>query len=125
VRHLGYIESEARRDVYAGAAALVIPSLYEGFGLTALEAMTVGVPVIAANRGSLPEVVGDAGLLVDPGDPEAIAAALHAVLTDSGRAMALSEAGRRRSTQFSWSTSAAALRASYRQAIARKKGAAR
>ena len=65
-RHLGYISDPDCRDLYERASMVVVPSLDEGFGMTALEAMTVGVPVVASNRGALPEVVADAGLLVDP-----------------------------------------------------------
>ena len=75
VRFLGHVPEEHLPGLYAGASAFVLPSLYEGFGLTALEAMACGVPVVAADRGGLPEVVGDAGALVDPTDREAIAAA--------------------------------------------------
>ena len=64
VEYVGYIPDAARRDVYAGARLLVLPSWHEGFGLPALEAMALGVPVVVSNRGALPEVVGDAGLLV-------------------------------------------------------------
>jgi glycosyltransferase involved in cell wall biosynthesis len=120
VRHLGYVDADLRQQLYAGAALLVIPSLYEGFGLTALEAMTAGVPVIAANRGSLPEVVGDAAILVDPTDEEELAAAIEAVLTQQATAAALSAAGRRRSTAFSWRTSAGVLREAYARASDRR-----
>ena len=69
VRHLGYVDADRRRALYEGARLLVLPSLDEGFGLPVLEAMTTGVPVVAANRGALPEVVGDAGPLIDPERP--------------------------------------------------------
>ncbi len=69
VRHIGYVDAGDRRALYEGARLLVQPSFDEGFGMPVLEAMTLGVPVVAANRGSLPEVLGDAGLLVDPDDP--------------------------------------------------------
>lgn len=121
VRHLGYVEPDARRRLYEYAAVLVIPSLYEGFGLTALEAMTVGVPVIAASRGSLPEVTGDAAILVDPEDEDALAAAMQAVLTDRETATALALAGRRRSEAFSWSASAGTLREAYVRATERRR----
>lgn len=121
VRHLGYVEPDARQRLYTRAAVLVIPSLYEGFGLTALEAMTIGVPVIAANRGSLPEVVGDAAILVEPTDEEGLAAALQAVLTDRETAGMLAAAGRRRSAAFSWRASAALLRDAYARAIERRR----
>jgi glycosyltransferase involved in cell wall biosynthesis len=69
VSHRGYVDANDRERLFAGARALVLPSLDEGFGLTALEAMSAGVPVVASDRGSLPEVVGDAAPLVDPTDP--------------------------------------------------------
>ena len=68
VRHIGYVEPAKRQALYEGARLLVQPSFEEGFGIPVLEAMTLGVPVVAANRGALPEVLGDAGLLVDPDD---------------------------------------------------------
>ena len=70
-RHIGYVEPADRQALYAGARLLVMPSFEEGFGIPVLEAMTFGVPVVASNRGSLPEVLGDAGPLVDPDDPAA------------------------------------------------------
>ena len=83
VRHLGYVSDDDRRALYRDAAALVVPSFHEGFGLTALEAMAAGVPVVAANRGSLPELVGDAALLVDPADTAALSAAIVRAVTDA------------------------------------------
>jgi glycosyltransferase involved in cell wall biosynthesis len=121
VRHLGYVDAETRRRLYEQAALLVIPSLYEGFGLTALEAMTVGVPVVAASRGSLPEVVGDAAILVDPEDEDALAAAIQAVLTDRETALALVSAGLRRSAAFSWRASAGILREAYVRAVEQRR----
>ena len=69
IRFLGFVPGEALPDLYAGAAAFVFPSLYEGFGLPPLEAMASGVPVVTSGRASLAEVVGDAGLVLDPDDP--------------------------------------------------------
>ena len=77
VRHLGYVDADRRRSLYEGARLLVLPSLDEGFGLPVLEAMATGVPVVAANRGALPEVVGGAGPLIDPESPEDLAAAIE------------------------------------------------
>jgi glycosyltransferase involved in cell wall biosynthesis len=117
VTHRGYIADAERPALYAGATALILPSFTEGFGLPVLEAMTVGVPVIASDRGSLPEVVGDAGLLVSPDDPEELAAALQRLVTDAPFAQALGARGARRAAMFDWTASAAALRETY-QALA-------
>src|SRR5207247_4853583 len=88
VRHLGYVDPSARRELYEGARLLVQPSFEEGFGLPVLEAMTLGVPVIAANRGALPEVLGDAGLVVDPEQPAQLASALERMIDDGALAAA-------------------------------------
>ena len=116
VKYLGYVPDSDRRALYEQAVLLVLPSLDEGFGLTALEAMTMGVPVVASDRGSLPEIIGDAGLLVSPERTEALAAALGRVLSDGQVAHRLSEAGLARSRQFSWRSSAQVLREAYREA---------
>ena len=88
----------------------MLPSHTEGFGMPALEAMTVGVPVIAANRGALPEVVGDAGRLFDPQDSDALAGHLHDVLADSGLRARMRDAGWAQSRQFTWSDTARGVR---------------
>lgn len=118
VRHLGYVSEAERESLYRDAAALVVPSLHEGFGMTALEAMAAGIPVIAANRGALPELVGDAGLLVDPLSAVAIAEAIIQVLDDAATRSRLSAAGRRRAAAYSWADSAARLLEAYRTAAA-------
>lgn len=115
-RHAGYVTEGERQVLYAGAIALVLPSFHEGFGLTALEAMAAGVPVVASNRGSLPELIGDAGLLVDPADPAALSRALQLVIGDAGTRARLSAAGRARAAAYSWDASADILIAAYRAA---------
>ena len=117
VEHVGYVDAEARRDLYSGATCLVLPSFDEGFGLPVVEAMSLGVPVIAANRGALPEVLGDAGILVEPDDPAAIAAAMARVLADPNLAAGLSARGRDRARQFTWQRCAALTREAYGLAI--------
>jgi glycosyltransferase involved in cell wall biosynthesis len=95
--------------LYNRAALTVVPSLYEGFGLTALEAMASGSPVVASNAGALPEVVGSAAILVDPTDPRAIADGIWSVLNDSGTQQRLRHLGLQRAASFTWSKSASAL----------------
>jgi glycosyltransferase involved in cell wall biosynthesis len=113
VQRRGYIPDHEREALYAGATALILPSFFEGFGLPVLEAMTVGVPVIASDRGALPEVLGDAGLLVSPDDPEELAAAMQRVVTDHRLAATLGARGARRSQIFDWNAAAVTLREIY------------
>lgn len=120
VRHLGYVAHEERERVYAGARALVLPSLDEGFGLPALEAMSAGIPVVASNRGSLPEVVGSGGLLVDPDDVEGLAAALEQLVSDDSVATAWALAGLARARAFTWTAAASTLRRAYTDAVMRR-----
>jgi alpha-1,3-rhamnosyl/mannosyltransferase len=119
-RHLGYVPASDRERLYAGARALIIPSLDEGFGLPALEAMSAGVPVLASNRGSLPEVVGSAGILVNPDDVDALAAGLERLVSDDAAAIAYAAAGLERARAFTWSASAATLRRAYTDAVRRR-----
>jgi len=98
----GYIDETTLACLYAGAAAFVYPSLYEGFGLPILEAMACGSPVLTSNRASMPEVAGDAAILIDPNDPEALACSLEKAIYDSGLRGRLIEAGLRRAELFSW-----------------------
>jgi glycosyltransferase involved in cell wall biosynthesis len=121
VRHLGYVDADRRRALYEGAAVLVLPSLDEGFGLPVLEAMTLGVPVVASRRGSLPEVLGDAGQLVDAEDSKGFAAAIDRVLHDMAFAAACAAKGIERSRQFSWTAAAQQTYALYQRAIARRR----
>ena len=120
VRHIGYVESANRQALYEGARLLVHPSFEEGFGLTVLEAMSLGVPVVAARRGSLPEVVGDAGPLVDPDNPDDIANAIAQLLADDAYAAACAGRGLVRARAFSWETTAHKVLDVYRQAIAHR-----
>jgi alpha-1,3-rhamnosyl/mannosyltransferase len=115
---LGYLERAELAAITAGAAALVYPSIYEGFGLPPLESMGCGVPVIASNVSSLPEVVAETGLLVDPLDVEAIAAAMRAMLEDPQLRSALSAQALARSAQFTWESCAMQTHAAYRDALA-------
>jgi glycosyltransferase involved in cell wall biosynthesis len=116
VRFLGYMPEETLAVMYRLAAVFVFPSLYEGFGLPPLEAMASGTPVVTSNVSSLPEVAGDAAVLVDPYDPEAIADGIYRVLTDEGLRHDLRQKGLNRARQFSWEDSARRVRAIYQQA---------
>jgi glycosyltransferase involved in cell wall biosynthesis len=121
VRHLGYVTDQERQALYRDASMLVLPSREEGFGIPALEAMALGVPVVASARGALPEVVGDAGLLVEPDDIDGLAAAMERLLTDEALARGCSERGTLRARQFNWNMSAARLAEAYRSAIERRR----
>jgi len=99
---LGYVPQDDLPGLYAGAEVFILPSLYEGFGLPLLEAMACGVPVIAANTGAMKEVVGTAGMLVDPTQEQEIADAMVKVLTDAGWRETLSNLGLQHAQQYSW-----------------------
>jgi glycosyltransferase involved in cell wall biosynthesis len=116
-RHIGYVDPADRRALYEGARLLVQPSFEEGFGLPVLEAMTAGVPVVAANRGALPEVLGDAGPLVEPDEPEQIAAAIERLIDDDAYAAAAAAMGAARAAHFSWARTARTVYEAYQQAI--------
>jgi glycosyltransferase involved in cell wall biosynthesis len=119
VHHTGFVADEDLAALYSGARAFVYPSLYEGFGLPVLEAMQCGVPVIASNTTSLPEVGGDAVEYVDPLDRPALVAALHRLWTDTDRREELRRRGLAHSTQFSWDRTAGATASAYREMISR------
>ena len=118
--HVGYVEAGDRRALYEGARLLVQPSFDEGFGLPVLEAMTVGVPVVAADRGSLPEVLGGAGILANPDKPGDIARAIAQVLNDDRIAAACTDAGIARARQFRWNDTADRVHDMFRNAIERR-----
>lgn len=99
---LGYVDDRLVPALYARALALVFPSFYEGFGLPALEAMASGCPVIGSDRSSIPEVVGDSGLLVDPHDTAAIADAMERILQDETLRADLAARGKTRARSFTW-----------------------
>ena len=120
VDYRGYVTDEERQRLYAEASMLVLPSLDEGFGMTLVEAMQAGVPVIASARGALPEVVGDAGLTVDPTSACDIAAAIERLLDNPEERRRRAEAGRAQAGRFSWNDSARTLVAAYREALARR-----
>ncbi len=105
----GYIDEADKGALYAGAVALVFPTLYEGFGFPVLEAMHCGTPVIASTTSSLPELVGEAGLLVNPEDTPALTAALHQMANDAGLRDDLRGRGYAQAAKFTWEAAAARL----------------
>lgn len=116
VRFLGYVPDEELPALMAGALGFVFPSLYEGFGMPPLEAMACGTPVVVSSSSSLPEVVGDAGLVVSPDDPEDLAEALHRVLTDAELRERLHARGLQQARRFSWRDTAERTLAVYQEA---------
>lgn len=117
VHFTGYVEDEALAELLNAAYALVFPSLWEGFGLPAVEAMACGVPVLASRRGSLPEIVGEAGLYFEPENPAAIAATVLSLLRDPDRRERLSANARLRAHEFTWARAAELAEASFRRSI--------
>jgi glycosyltransferase involved in cell wall biosynthesis len=102
VETLGRVSDDELVSLYRGAAAFLHPALYEGFGYAVLEAMACGAPVVATNATSLPEVVGEAGILCDPGAPDQLARALRRVLDEPGLAATLRARGLERAAGFTW-----------------------
>jgi glycosyltransferase involved in cell wall biosynthesis len=119
IARLGWVSETERAALLRGAAVLAYPSVYEGFGLPPLEAMSVGTPVVTTRTGGIPEVVGDAAVCVEPGDTDALAGALVRVLTDDQLAQRLRERGPARATQFSWDRTAAQLAELYHRIAVR------
>ena len=115
VRFLGYVSDDTLRVLYRLASLFVFPSLYEGFGLPPLEAMASGTPVVTSNQSSLPEVMGDAAVLVDPYDVGSIVEGMRRVLADSGLAADLRRRGPERAREFSWARSVEKTRTVYEQ----------
>lgn len=111
----GWVPEEDKPALYSGARALVFPSLYEGFGLPSLEALACGTPVIASNRGSLPEIVGDGGLLLEPDDVEGLTGAIEKLLKDDTLWGDLRERGLAHAARFSWEKTARETLAVYRE----------
>jgi glycosyltransferase involved in cell wall biosynthesis len=114
VRRLGYVSDAQRADLLAGASAFAYPSLSEGFGFPPLEAMLARVPVVAARSGAIPEVIGEAALLVDPHDVDALAAALVTALGDDAVRARLVASGRDRSARYTWARAATEFASMYR-----------
>ncbi len=102
VKHLGYVEDGDLSALYCGATAFVFPSLKEGFGLPALEAMACGCPVISSNLSAMPEVVGEAGILIDPNDEKALEESMARLSSDEKLRERLKAKGLKRTSSFSW-----------------------
>ena len=117
VRRTGRIPRDDMLAIVRGAVALTFPSRYEGFGLPALEAMSLGTPVLAGDAASLPEVVDDAGRLIDPDDADAWGEAMLRLLHDGDERERLIAAGQARAAAFSWATTASETLAAYRDAV--------
>lgn len=117
VRFVGYVPDDELASWYAAATLFVFPSLYEGFGFTPLEAMASGVPVLTSNRSSLPEVVGDAGMVLPPDDPTSWADTIAMLLSSPEKRAAMVEAGYRQAASFSWDDTARQIADVYRQVL--------
>lgn len=115
VHFTGFVEDADLPALYSDALCLAYPSLYEGFGFPVLEAFACGTPVVSSTLSSIPEVAGDAALLVDPYDVDALAAALRRLLSDPGLRAELIARGARQASQFTWGRTARHLREIYRQ----------
>ena len=115
IKFIGYLPEEDLPALYSGATGFIYPSYFEGFGLPVLEAMQCGAPVIAANKTSIPEVAGDAALLVDPFDTTALAKAIGRLIDDDGCRVELRAKGLKRAAEFSWITTAKLTLKAYEQ----------
>ena len=119
VRFLGFVPIETLRAFYKSAAAFVFPSLYEGFGLPPLEAMACGAPVVTSNSSSLPEVVGEAAMIVNPENVFDIARGIREVLLDEGLRRRCVQQGLQQLKRFSWKQTAEQVIETYHQVVAR------
>ena len=119
VRRVGYVADDDLASLYSAAMAFVFPSLLEGFGLPALEAMQCGTPVVTSNTSSLPEVVGAAGIMVDPHNIDALADAMKRIVSDHALRTDLAERSLRQAATFTWERTADRVVESYRAALSR------
>jgi glycosyltransferase involved in cell wall biosynthesis len=116
-----FVEEEDKPAIYSAASVFVFPAIYEGFGLPPLEAMSCGAPVICSNRTSLPEVVSDAAISLDPDDTEALADAMYSVLTNSALEADLRARSLKQAAQFSWRKAAGETIGAYEEVFARSR----
>jgi glycosyltransferase involved in cell wall biosynthesis len=119
IRSLGYVDERTKAALLSGAEVFVYPSIYEGFGIPVLEAMHYGTPVIACDTSSIPEVLGDTGLLVPPGDSDGMSETIDILMSNDSLRTRLGDAGRERSKLFSWDLVAERTVEVYRQSVAR------
>jgi len=117
VRFIGFVDEADKPALYRGAVALIFPSRYEGFGLPPLEALACGTPVVGSDATSIPEVVGDAGVLLPPDDAEGMAGALIRLATDDGFRAELSRRALAQAARFSWERTARETLAAYRDVV--------
>ena len=117
VEYRGYVPAADRRALYEGAALFALPSFNEGFGLPVIEAMALGIPVVVSNRGALPEVAGDAALIVEPDDADRLAEAFDRLLSDQTLASELGARGAVRASTFTWDHTAACVSRAYEAAV--------
>ena len=120
VKHLGYVDPARRQSLYEGAICLVQPSFEEGFGITVLEAMTAGVPVVVTDRGALPEVTAGAGPVVSAENPDELSAAIERLVDDRAFADACADRGVARARQYRWDLTARRVFETYERAIERR-----
>jgi glycosyltransferase involved in cell wall biosynthesis len=113
----GFVPDEDLPALYTAAELFVFPSLYEGFGLPPLEAMDCGTPVITSDTSSLPEVLGEVGIMVDPRDVSGLTEAMRRVLTDGGKRREMRERGLRQAARFSWERTAQETLEVYRSVV--------
>ena len=117
IHHLDYVSDSSMIDLYKGATLFVYPSHYEGFGLPVLEAMSLGCPVITSNTSSIPEVAGDAAIMVSPADVEELANALYQVINSPSLRQTLRQAGYKQAATFSWKRTAQSTISAYRSLL--------
>jgi glycosyltransferase involved in cell wall biosynthesis len=118
VVYAGEVSLDRLIELYRSADLFVFPSFYEGFGLPVLEAMACGCPVVTSNTTSLPEVVGDAGIMVEPSDVHGLAKAMYDVLTNDGLRRDMIKKGLRRAKMFSWEKTATETLSAYAEVLA-------